>query len=132
MEITAFKVKSCNLPVLTFGHSNLNIWSYRSPIDAKSIFWIHDSNFYKLSKFQPKPMSYEGDMSFQRWHLNSASKQVSWRNESKFRSEASKPISKFLFQQFSSFKSKLEDFMQGYFSFFRKIVIEVLKCKQST
>ena len=29
-------------------------------------------------------------------------------------------------------KSKLEDFMQGYFSFFRKIVIEILKCKLST
>jgi hypothetical protein len=132
MEIAAFKVKSRNLPVLTFDYSNFNIWSYRSPIDVNSIFWIHDSNFYKRSKFQPKPISYEGDMIFQRWHLNSASKQVSWRNESKLRSEASKPISKFLFQQFSSSKSNLEDFMQGYFSFFRKIVIEVLKCKQST
>jgi hypothetical protein len=29
-------------------------------------------------------------------------------------------------------KSKLEDFMQGYFSFFRKIVIERLKYKLST
>ena len=38
MEIAAFKVKSRNLPVLTFVHSNLNIWSYRSPIDANSIF----------------------------------------------------------------------------------------------
>ena len=132
MEIAAFKVKSRNLPVLTFGHSNLNIWSYRSPIDATQFCWIHDSNFYKHSKFHPKMMSYEGDMIFQRWHLNSASKHVSWRNESKLRSEASKPISKFLIQQFSSSKSKLEDFMQGYFSFFRKIVIEVLKCKQST
>jgi hypothetical protein len=37
MEITAFKVKSLNLLVLTFGHSNLNIWSYRSPIDANLI-----------------------------------------------------------------------------------------------
>jgi hypothetical protein len=36
------------------------------------------------------------------------------------RSEASKPTSKFLFQQFSSSKSKLEDFMQGYFSFLGK------------
>jgi len=96
------------------------------------LFWITDSKAYKLSKFQPKKMSYEGDIIFQRWQLNSASKQVSWRNESKLRSEASKPISKFLFQQLSSFKSKLEDFMQGYFSFFKKIVIEVLKCKQST
>jgi hypothetical protein len=38
MEITAFKVKSRNLLVLTSGHSNLNIWSYRSPIDANLIF----------------------------------------------------------------------------------------------
>jgi hypothetical protein len=96
------------------------------------LFWIPDSNFYKQSKFQPKKMSYEGDMSFQRWQLNFASKQVSWRNEPKLRSEASKLISKFLFQQFSSSKSKLEDLMQGYFSFFRKIVIEELKCKQFT
>jgi len=65
-------------------------------------------------------MSYKGDMIFQRWQLNYASKQVSWRNESKLRSEASKPTSKFLFQQFSSFKSKLEDFMQAYFLFLGK------------
>jgi len=32
----------------------------------------------------------------------------------------------FRLQQFSSSKSKLEDFMQGYFSFFRKIFIEAL------
>jgi hypothetical protein len=37
MEIAAFKVKSCNLPVLTFDHYNLNIWSYKSQIDANSI-----------------------------------------------------------------------------------------------
>ena len=29
-------------------------------------------------------------------------------------------------------KSKLEDFIQDYFSFFRKIIIEILKCKLST
>jgi hypothetical protein len=39
MEITTFKVKSCNLPMLTFGHSDLNIWSYRSPIDA-NLIWL--------------------------------------------------------------------------------------------
>jgi len=94
MEIAAFKVKY-HLLVLTFGHSYLNLWSYRSP----------------------KMMSYEGDTIFQRWQLNSASKQVLWRNEFKLCSEASKPTSKFLFQQFSSSKSKLEDFMQGDFSF---------------
>ena len=93
------------------------------------LFWIPYLKAYKRSKFQQKTMSYEGDMIFQRWQLNSASKQVSWKNESKLRSEAFKPISKFLFQQFSSSKSKFENFMQGYFSFFRKIVIEVLKCK---
>jgi len=37
MEIAAFKVKSRNLPVLTFSHSNLNILSYRSSIDVNSI-----------------------------------------------------------------------------------------------
>jgi hypothetical protein len=37
MEIAAFKVKARNLPLLTFGHSDLNIWSYRSSIDANSI-----------------------------------------------------------------------------------------------
>jgi hypothetical protein len=31
--------------------------------------------------------------------------------------ESSKPASKFLFQQFSSTKSKLKDLMQGYFFF---------------
>jgi hypothetical protein len=87
---------------------------------------------YQRSNFQPKNMSYEGDIIFQRGQLNSASKQVSWRNESKLHSEASKPTSKFLYQQFSSSKSELEDFMQGYFSFLGKIVIEVLKCKLPT
>ena len=57
-------------------------------------------------------------MIFQRWQLNSASKQVSWRNESKLHSEASKPTSKFLYQQFSSSKSELEDFMQVFITFF--------------
>jgi hypothetical protein len=79
--------------------------------------WIPNSNTYPRSEFQPQKMSYEGDMIFQRWQLNSASKQVSWRNESKLHPEASKPTSKFLYQQFSSSKSELEYFMQGYFSF---------------
>ena len=71
-------------------------------------------------------MSYEGDMIFQRWQLNSASKQVSWRNEPKLRFEVSKPISKFFFQQFRSSKSKLEDFMQGYFLFLWKLLLKYL------
>jgi hypothetical protein len=84
------------------------------------LFWISDLKSYQRSNFQPKKMSYEGDINFQRWQLNSASKHVSWRNMSKLRFEASKPASKFLFQQFSSSKSKLEDLMQGYFSFLGK------------
>jgi len=133
MEIAAFKVKSHNLPMLTF---DILTWISRATevhLMQTKFCWIPDSKLYKCSKFQQKKkMSYEGDMIFQRWQLNSASKQVSWRNKFKLYSEASKPISKFLFQKFSSFKSKIEDFMQGYFSFFRKIIIEVLKCKQST
>jgi len=50
MEIAAFKVKSRNLPVLTFDHSNLNIWSYRSPIDENSI--VLDSWLKFLSMLQ--------------------------------------------------------------------------------
>jgi len=85
MEIVAFKVKSHNLPVLTFGHSNLNIWSYKSSIDANLIFLDFWRKEISTLQFQPKTMSYDGDMSFQRWQPNSASKHVSWRNESKLR-----------------------------------------------
>jgi hypothetical protein len=66
MEIAAFKVKSCNLPMLTFGHSDLNIWSYRSPIDANLIwldFWI---KFLSTLQILEKTMSYEVDIIFQR------------------------------------------------------------------
>jgi hypothetical protein len=112
------KSKSRNLPVLTFVHSDLNILSYQSPFDANSIFWIPDSKTYQHSKFHPKKNSYEGDMIFLRWQINSASKQVLWRNKFKLHLEASKPTSKFLFQQFSSSKSKIEDLMQVHFSFF--------------
>jgi hypothetical protein len=66
MKIAAFKIKSCNLPVLTFGHSDLNIWSYRSPIDINSIVLIPNSKTYQRSKLHPKKISYEGHMSFQR------------------------------------------------------------------
>ena len=65
------------------------------------LFWIPYSKIYKRSKFQPKTISYEGDMIFQRWQLNSASKQIAWRNESKFHLEASKLTYK-CFQHFSS------------------------------
>jgi hypothetical protein len=50
MEIIAFKVKSRNLLVLTFGHSDLNILSYRSPLDANSIFL--DSQLKYISTLQ--------------------------------------------------------------------------------
>jgi hypothetical protein len=117
MEIAAFKVKSLNLPVLTVDHSNLNILSYRSPIDANSIFCIPDSNTYQHSKFQPKNDVIWGRYDFSKMTTEFCQQTSFVRNESKWRSEASKPTSKFLFQQFISSKSKLEDFMQGYFSF---------------
>ena len=132
MEIAAFKVKSRNLPVLTFTIPTWISGATEVQLMQTQFAWIPDLKTYQLSKFQPKMMWYERDMIFQIWQLNSANKKISWRNESKLRFEASKPISKFLFQQFSSSKSKLEDFMQGYFSFFRKIVIEILKWKLST
>ena len=52
MEITTFKDKSCILPVLTFGHSDLNILSYKSSLDANSIlldFWLEDLSYYQIS-----------------------------------------------------------------------------------
>jgi hypothetical protein len=50
MEIAAFKDKSFILPMLTFGHSNLNILSYKSPFDANSSFL--DSLLEDLSSYQ--------------------------------------------------------------------------------
>jgi hypothetical protein len=50
MEIAAFKVKSRNLLVLTFGHSNLNILNYRSPIYAKLM--VLDSKLKEISTLQ--------------------------------------------------------------------------------
>jgi len=52
MEITTFKVKSRNLLVLTFDHSDLNILSYKSPFDANSIVLdsrINDLSMYHIS-----------------------------------------------------------------------------------
>jgi len=50
MEIAAFKVKSRNLLELTFGLSD--------------IFWIPYSKTHQRAKFQPKNISYKGDMIF--------------------------------------------------------------------
>jgi len=131
MEITSCKVKS-RILLVCLVIQNLISGATEVQLMQTQFSWIPNSKTYPKSKFQQKTMSYEGDKSFQRWQLNSASKQVSWRNESKLHSEASKPTSKFLYQQFSSSKSELEYFMQGYFSFLGKIVIEVLKCKLPT
>ena len=52
MEITAFKVQSRILPILTFDHSDLNILSYRSPFDANSIVldsWLEDLLVYQIA-----------------------------------------------------------------------------------
>jgi len=52
MEITAFKVKSRNMLVLTFGHSDLHILSYRSPFNINSILldsWLKELSMYQIS-----------------------------------------------------------------------------------
>jgi hypothetical protein len=46
----SLKVKSRILPMLTFGHSNLNILSYRSSFDANSI--VLDSLLEDLLVYQ--------------------------------------------------------------------------------
>jgi len=53
MEIAAFKVKS--------GATEVQLMQTQ-------LFCIPDSKAYKLSKVQQKKMSYERDMSFQRWN----------------------------------------------------------------
>jgi hypothetical protein len=52
MKISAFEVKSRILPVLTFGHSDLNILSLKSPFDANLFFldsWLKDLSTYHIS-----------------------------------------------------------------------------------
>jgi hypothetical protein len=132
MEIAAFKVKSCNLLMLTFGHSDLNIWSYKSPIDTDLI--VLDSWLKELSTLQisAKKFIIWGRYDFSKM-TNEFCQQTGFVKKGlqiTFRRILTDI--QVLFQQFSSSKSNLEDFMQGYFSFFRKIVIEILKCKLST
>jgi hypothetical protein len=64
MEIAAFKDKSRIMPMLTFGHSDLNILSYKSPFDVNLILLdslLEDLPDYQIQK---KKISYERDMSF--------------------------------------------------------------------
>ena len=72
MEITTFKVKSCNLQMSTFVYSNFHISSYSSPIDANPIFSIQDSKPYKTLQISAQNnviwMRYE----FYKGQLNSA------------------------------------------------------------
>ena len=52
MKITTFKDKSRILPVLTFGHPDLNFLSYKSPFDANLIVldsWLEDLSSYQIS-----------------------------------------------------------------------------------
>jgi aminopeptidase-like protein len=97
MEIAAFKVKSRNLLVLTFGHSNLNILNYRSPIDAKLM--VLDSKLKEISTLQ---ISSKKNVIWGRYEfLKMTTKfclQTGFVNKRvQLRSEASKPTSKFLF-----------------------------------
>jgi len=135
MEIVAFKVKSCILPVLTFGHSDLNILSYGCSFDANSIVldsWLEDLSVYQIlvenellqERYDFSKMTYEF-----------CGRQVLWRNKSKLHPKASKPTSKSLFKQFRSSKSKFKAwrfYAKLFLFFFRKIVIKLLKCKLST
>ena len=70
--------------------------------------WIPNSKTYQPTKVQYKMSSYKRDMIFLRWHMNSANKQVLWRNKSKLHLKASKPTSKSLFWQLGSSKSKVK------------------------
>jgi len=66
MEITSCKVKSCILPVLPLAIQNLISGSTEVQLMQTQFSWIPNSKTYPRSKFQPKMMSYEGDMIFQR------------------------------------------------------------------
>jgi hypothetical protein len=54
MEITTFKVKSRNLLVLTFDHSDLNILSYKVHLMQTQLCWIPESMTYQCTIFQQK------------------------------------------------------------------------------
>jgi hypothetical protein len=54
MEIIVFKVKYDNLLVLTFDHSDLNIWSYVSQIAANSIFLDFLLKYLSMLKISAK------------------------------------------------------------------------------
>ena len=83
-------------------------WARKVHLMQMQLFWIPDSKTYQPTKFQQKTSSYERDMIFIRWHMNSASRQVLWRNKSKLLPKASKLRSVSLFQQFSSSKSRVK------------------------
>ena len=108
MEIATFKEKSCNLPVLPFGHSNLNILSYKSPIDANSILldsWLEDLLAYQMlaekkliwERYEFSKMPYE------------FCKQIGFvKKQVHITSQSIQTGTKFLFQQFNFYKSKVK------------------------
>ena len=51
MEIAAFKVKSCNLPISTLVHPNSISRATEVRLMQTQFSWIQDSNTYKRSKF---------------------------------------------------------------------------------
>jgi len=133
MEITAFKVKSRNLPMLTFIHSNLNIWSYRSPNWCKL-------NFFR---FLTKRRINAPNCSRKRCHIREIwfFKDDNWiLPANRFREETSpnyvpKHLNRhpsFYFSNLSPLSQSLKISCKAISPFFRKIVIEVLKCKLST
>jgi hypothetical protein len=129
MEIVVFKFKSRILPVLTFSHSDLNILSYKSPFDANSFFFgFLTQRDISLPTFSRKRAHLREiwfflddiwimptDRFCEETNPNYIPKYPN-RHPSLYFSNLA-PLSQ---------KSKLEDFMQGYFFIFRKIVMNYL------
>jgi hypothetical protein len=97
-------------------------------------FWIPDSKTYQSTKFQQTKSSYKRDKIFLRWHMNSTSNRFCEETSPNYVPKHLNRHPSFYFANLAplSQKSKFEDFMQDYFFFLRKIVLELLKCKLST
>jgi len=133
MEIAAFKVKSRNLPVLTFGHSDLNIWSYRSSIDENLILldsWLNGLSTLKLSEKKRCHMREIWFFKDDNWIL-SANRFCEETSPNYIPKHLNRYPS-FYFSNLAPLSQSLKISCKAISFFFRKIVIEVLKCKLST
>ena len=83
-------------------------WAIKVHLMQTQVCWILYLKTYHHTKLKHKRSSYERDMSFLRYHMNSTNIQVLWRKKSKLLPKTSKPTSKSLFRQFNSYKSKVK------------------------